>query len=75
MVIKIDWNEYKEFKRYSTKEDKLAILVDFMRSYYNINSPFDMYEIFSNDDIAQLLLERKNIQEAQDLEGYIFRRI
>jgi len=72
-VARIDWQEYKEFKKYSVKEDKLLILIDFMKSYYNMTNPSDIYENFKDDEIASMLLEKRGIKDAEDLENYIFR--
>ena len=72
-MAKIDWSEYKEFKKYSVKEDKLAILVDFMKSYYNMTNAFEIYENFEEDAIAMMLLEKRGIKDAEGLENYIFK--
>ena len=72
-MASIDWNEYKEFKTHTNKEDRLEILVDFMRSYYNMNNPRDMYSMMKEDDIGQMLLERKDITDAEGLESFIYK--
>jgi len=72
-VINIDWDEYKEHKKYSGKNDNFEILIDFMKSYYNIVSSSEMYETFSNDDIALMMLEKRGISSAEALEDYIFK--
>lgn len=74
-MAKIDWGEYKEFKKYSMKEDKLLILVDFMKSYYNITNAFDIFEYFREDEIAVMLLEKRKITDAEELENYIFQHM
>jgi len=71
-VASIDWTEYKEFKTHTTKEDRLEILVDFIKSYYNMNSPRDMFSMIQDDDIGQMLLERKNISDAEGLENFMY---
>jgi len=70
---KLDWNEYKEFKKYTHKEDKLAIAVDFIKSYYNIYAASDVYEMLSEDEIGKMLLEKRAIKEAEDLENFMFK--
>jgi len=72
-VASIDWKEYKEFKTHTTKEDRLEILVDFIKSYYNMNSPSDMFSMIQDDDIGQMLLERKDIIDAEGLESFMYR--
>ena len=71
-MASIDWNEYKEFKSHTRKEDRLEILVDFIKSYYNINSPSDMFSMIKDDDIGQMLLERKDINDPEGLESFMF---
>ncbi len=73
MLIKLNWEEYKEFRKYSNKEDKLQLAIDFMKSYYNMNSPSDMYEILANDDIGKMLLDKRDITDAESLETFIFK--
>ena len=68
----IDWDEYKEFKKYSNKEDRLQIAVDFIKSYYNMNSPMDIYDMLKEDDIGQMLLERNDIVDEEGLENFMF---
>jgi len=72
-LIKLNWEEYKEFRKYSNKEDKLQLAIDFMKSYYNMNSPSDMYEILANDDIGKMLLDKRDITDAESLETFIFK--
>lgn len=67
-----DWDEYKEFKQFSGKEDKLQVAIDFMKSYYNMNSPRDLYEMLREDDIGRMMLDKREITDAEDLENFIF---
>ncbi|MBL4729956.1 MAG: hypothetical protein JKY28_00925 [Sulfurimonas sp.] len=69
----IDWKEYKEFKTHTNKEDRLEILVDFMKSYYNINNPREIYSIMKDDDLAQMLLEKKEIKDSEGLENFMYK--
>jgi hypothetical protein len=72
-MIKINWDEYKEHKKYSVRNDNFEILLEFMKSFYNMTSPTDMFEIFSQDDIASMMLEKRNIKEPEDLENFLFK--
>ena len=72
-MTKLNWEEYKEFRKYSNKEDKLQLAIDFMKSYYNMNSPVDMYEILANDDIGKMLLDKRDITDAEGLETFMFK--
>ena len=72
-MIKINWDEYKEHKQYSVRNDNFEILLEFMKSFYNMSSPMDMYEVFVADDIASMMLQKRNIKDAEDLENYLFK--
>lgn len=72
-MASIDWDEYKEFKKFTNKDDKLQIAIDFIKSYYNMNNPSDVYEMLVKDDIGQMLLERKDIIDSESLENFMFR--
>ncbi|MEN4052873.1 MULTISPECIES: hypothetical protein [Sulfurimonas] len=72
-MIKINWDEYKEHKKYSVRKDNFEILLEFMKSFYNMNSPIDMFDIFVEDDIASMMLEKRNIKDAEDLENFLFK--
>ncbi|WP_372998159.1 hypothetical protein [Sulfurimonas sp.] len=67
-----DWDEYKEFKKFSGKEDKLQVAIDFMRSYYNMSSPRELYEMLREDDIGQMMLDKREITDAEGLENFMF---
>ena len=72
-MIKINWDEYKEHKKYSVRDDNFEILLEFMKSFYNMSSPIDMYEVFVADDIASMMLQKRDIKDAEDLENYLFK--
>ncbi len=67
-----DWNEYKEYRKYSTKEDKLQIAIDFIKSYYNMQSPSSIFDLLVNDDIGKMMLDKRSITTAEDLENFMF---
>ena len=73
-MIQINWNEYKEYKQHSSKEEKLEILLDFVKSYYNMTNPSDIYESLANDSLAQMMLEKHDITDDEALENYLFRK-
>ena len=72
-MIKINWDDYKEHKQYSMRNDNFEILLEFMKSYYNISNPTDIYNILAADDIASMMLEKRKIKDAEDLENYLFK--
>ncbi len=72
-MIKINWDEFKEYKSHTHKEENFDILLNFMKSYYNMSNPSDIYLSLSNDTLAQMMLEKHNITDDEALENYLFR--
>jgi len=71
-MIQINWDEYKEYKRSSHKKENFEILLDFIKSYYNMTNPSDIYESLANDTLAQMMLEKYDISDDEALENYLF---
>ncbi len=75
-MIRINWDEFKEFKKYRNKKgDNFEALLEFMKSYYNITSPMEMYEVLSYDELAKMMLDKRDITDAEGLENYLFKII
>lgn len=72
-MITINWGEYKEYKKYARGNDNFEMLLDFMKSYYNMTNPLDIYETLHNDDTAQMMLDKRNIIDPEGLERFLFR--
>ncbi|MCX6052455.1 MAG: hypothetical protein NTZ60_08055 [Campylobacterales bacterium] len=71
-MIKINWDEFKSYKQeVKSKDDNFIALVNFMRSYYNMSSPREMFESFASDDLAVMMLEKRDISSPSDLESYL----
>jgi len=73
-MIQINWDEYKEYKRHSHKEENFEILLDFIKSYYNMTNPGDIYASLANDDLGQMMLDKHNINDDEAMENYLFRK-
>ena len=71
MVI-INWDEYKDYKQYCKQEDKLKMVIGFIKSYYNIISTADMFEILFEDELGKMLLNKREIIDAVGLETFMF---
>ncbi|WP_434636621.1 hypothetical protein MLC35_08830 [Sulfurimonas sp. NW7] len=71
-MANINWNEYKEYKRYTVKNDNFAILLDFIKSYYNMTNPFEIFEILVQDETAKMMLDKRNITDPEKLENFMF---
>ena len=72
-MARIDWDEYKEYKNYTPRKDNFEILLEFIKSYYNTNSPTEIFNMLRVDDVAQMMLEKRNISDAEDLENFLFK--
>ncbi len=72
-MVKINWDEYKEYKSHSHKKENFEILIAFMKSYYNMTNPADIYESLSVDGLAQMMLEKHNIHDDEALENFMFK--
>ncbi len=67
----ISWEEYKEYKKSSVYSDNFEILLDFMKSYYGIRSVNQMFSVLNEDDTAKMMLNKREIKSAVDLEEYL----
>jgi len=72
-LVRIDWDEYKEHKKMSVRENKLEMVLEFLKSYYNMTNPSDIYETLKADDIGQMMLEKYKITCDIDLENILFK--
>lgn len=72
-LISIDWDEYREHRKMSVRENKLEVVLEFLKSYYNMMNPSDMYETLKADDIGQMMLEKHNVKSDIDLENILFK--
>ena len=72
-MARIDWTEYKVFKKLSMKNDNFEILLEFMKSYYNMNAPQEIFNMLRVDDIAQMMLEKRSIKDAEALENFLYK--
>jgi hypothetical protein len=73
-LIDIDWDEFKFFKQYSTKKgDNFEVLLDFLKSHYLMTNIQEMYETMANDDIAQLMLNKRELNSVEALQKHLFR--
>ena len=72
-MVRIDWDEYKEHKKTSIRNNKLEMILEFLKSYYNMNNPSDIYQTLKADDIGQMLLAKYKIKNDIDLEDILFK--
>jgi len=73
-LYSIEWDEFKIFKKHTNKEgDNFELLLEFLKSYYNMTSPQEMYDTMKRDDIAPMMLEKRDIKSSSDLENILFK--
>lgn len=73
-MVTINWNEFKEFKKHRHgNDDNFQSLLEFIKSYYNMMSPIDIFDTLVNDELSKMMLEKRSISEAEDLESYLFK--
>ncbi|PHQ58115.1 MAG: hypothetical protein COA30_01095 [Sulfurimonas sp.] len=72
-MIRIDWDEYKEHKKMSVRSDNFERLVEFMKSYYNMHNPNELFDTLKSDDIAEMMLNKRSITNAAGMEQFLDR--
>ncbi len=73
-MLNINWDEYKEYKQHThTEADNFIILLNFMKSYYKMVSPMDIYDTLINDELAKMMLDKRDITDAEGLESFLFK--
>lgn len=70
----INWTEYKEHKKYTSKQDNFEILLDFIKSYYNISNAFEIFDMLQNDETAKMMLDKRKITDAEKLENFMLKQ-
>ncbi len=77
-MAKIDWDEYKTYKyERDDKEslDNFEILLEFLRSFYNKTSSFEVFDMLENDPLGKMMLDKREINRPDQLEDYLYRKL
>lgn len=77
-MAKIDWDEFKTYKyeRDDKKSlDNFELLLEFLRSFYNKTSSFEVFDMLENDPLGKMMLDKREISRADQLEAYLFRKL
>ena len=77
-MAKIDWDEYKSYKyERDDKEslDNFEILLEFLRSFYNKTSTFEVFDMLEKDPLGKMMLDKREISRPDQLESYLYRRL
>lgn len=71
-MVKINWDEFKEFRAHrNSSDDNFTTLIYFLKSYYNIINPTELFETLKEDDLAVMMLEKREIGSSADLESFL----
>ncbi len=71
--MSIDWDEFKFFKQYGKKSDNFETLLSFLEQYCKLNTPREIFLVMLEDDIAKMMLQKRDINSVGDMERYLFR--
>ncbi len=72
--MKINWNEFKAFKHeYENPHgrDNFALLIEFLRSFYNVQDIQDLYDSLENDELSLMMMKKRRISSVIILEKYM----
>jgi hypothetical protein len=78
IVAKINWDEYKKYKRQRENVDGLdnfEIMLEFLRSFYNKTTSFEVFDILDADSLGKMMLEKRDISKPEHLDEYLYRRL
>lgn len=77
-MAKINWDEYKKYK-YQRDDienlDNFEVLLEFLRSFYNKSSSFEVFDMLNADSLGKMMLEKREIAKPEDLDDYLFRKL
>ena len=77
-MSKINWDEYKKYKyeHPNLKDlDNFEVLLEFLRSFYNKTSSFEVFDILNDDELGKMMLEKRNLSEPEHLEDILNKRL
>ncbi len=76
MVENIDWAAFKEFRQNTIKDkDNFMMLIDFLKSYYNLFSVQEIYDTLVNDETAKMMLEKRELNSLESFETFLFKAV
>ncbi|MEA1920825.1 MAG: hypothetical protein U9N52_13375 [Campylobacterota bacterium] len=73
-MTRINWDEYKAFKaEYDNPHgrDNFGLLIEFLKSFYNVNDIHDLYDSLLGDELSRMMLEKRRISNVVILEKYL----
>jgi len=77
-MSKINWDEYKKYKQenpHLKHLDNFEMLLEFLRSFYNKTSSFEVFDILEEDELGKMMLQKRNFSEPEHLENILNKRL
>ena len=74
----INWDEYKKFKQERENVEEAGnfeILLEFLRSFYNKTTSFEVFDILDDDPLGKMMLEKRNINKPEGLDSYLHKKL
>lgn len=72
----INWEQFKQYKKERPNPsgiDNFQLLIEFVRSYYNIVHMDDLFDMMEEDDLSRQMLKKRDIISSVALEEYLYR--
>lgn len=76
-MIHINWNEFKYFKQGRANPESLdnfQLLLEFIKSFYNISNVYDIFDMLRDDELSAMMLEKRGISDPTHLEDFIYKQ-
>jgi len=77
-MSKINWDEYKKYKKEREnldEPDNFEILLEFLRSFYNKSSSFEVFDMLHDDELGDMMLKKRDILKPEHLDDYLYKRL
>jgi len=76
-MMKINWDEFKAFKKdYGNprQRDNFTLLIEFLRSFYNVTDIYELYNSLEEDELSQMMMQKRQITSVTILEKYLAKK-
>lgn len=78
IVSTINWDEFKKYKHERESAEKLdnfEMVIEFLRSFYNKSTSFEVFDTLVDDKIGKMMLEKRNISKPEGLDSYLYKQL
>jgi len=77
-MSKINWDEYKKYKHEHPNLkafDNFEVLLEFLRSFYNKTSSFEVFDMLYDDELGKMMLDKRDLTQPEHLEDLLNKRL